>query len=228
MPHSFVIAKFLPHRSATWTSHYGLEKAASLNSLPFLALRVSRTDVGVQDLGRQGHFLFVISPEKPTGVNDGCYFTLGSSLIVERKMLHVEPPLRPGGRTFYIHTFPRLLEDAQFEFSPATVPHLPHRLEEFSFLAFCGSVMAVFEKFVKRANDARSSGGSELVEDGWDSWSGESPYEYRRDPGGYVFEYLEPQSFQMSAAAVGATSIYQDLLLSNLLQATHERVSPLP
>ncbi|KAG2145176.1 kinase-like domain-containing protein [Suillus clintonianus] len=231
MPHCFVIAKFLPQRSANWTSHYGLEKAASLKALPFLALRVSRSDDGVQDLCRQGQFLFVISPEKPTGVNDGCYFTLGSSLNIERKMLHVEPPLRPGGRTLYIHTFPRLQadaipilrlqEDGLFEFSLAAVPHLPHRLDESSFLAFCGSVMDVFEKFVKRANDARSSGGSELVEDGWDSWSGESPYEYVRDPGGYVFEYLEPQSFRMSAAAVGATSIYQDLLLYKQIAADY-------
>ncbi|KAG2741337.1 hypothetical protein P692DRAFT_20256953 [Suillus brevipes Sb2] len=53
--HSFVVAKFLPQRSATWTSHYGLEKAASLKSHPFLALRVSRADImiGMQNCGFQ-------------------------------------------------------------------------------------------------------------------------------------------------------------------------------
>lgn len=203
-------------RSANWTSYYGLEKAACLKPLPFLALRVSRTDVGMQDLGRQGQFLFAISSEKPTGVNDGCYFTLGSSLNIEKKTLRVEPPLSPGGHTLYVHTFPRLLEDAQFQISPAIVPHLPHRLDESSFLAFCGSVLEVYAKFLKRANDARSSGGSEPVEDGWDSWSGESPYEYEHDRGGYVFEYLEPQNFNMSAA-VETTSVYHDLLLYNQL-----------
>ncbi|KAG1849705.1 hypothetical protein DFJ58DRAFT_794829 [Suillus subalutaceus] len=106
--------------SANWTSYYGLEKAASLKTLPFLALRS----------GRQGQFLFAISSGKPTGVNDGCYFALGSSLSIERKTLHVEPSLRPSGRTLYVHTFPRLLEDAQFQISPVTVPHLPHRLDE--------------------------------------------------------------------------------------------------
>ncbi|KAG1887625.1 hypothetical protein F4604DRAFT_1717852 [Suillus subluteus] len=220
MPHCFVIAKFLPQRSANWTSYYGLEKAASLKTLPFLALRVSRTDVGMQDLGRQGQFLFAISSEKPTGVNDGCYFALGSSLSIERKMLHIEPSLRPSGRTLYIHTFPRLLEDAQFQISPVTVPHLPHRLDEASFLAFCGSVLKVYAKFLKCANDAHSSGGSEPVEDGWDSWSGKSPYEYEYDRGGYIFEYLEPQDFNMSTA-VEATSIYQDLLLYNQLAADY-------
>lgn len=105
MPHSFVVAKFLPQRSATWTSHYGLEKAASFKSHPFLALRVSRTDIGMQNLDLQEQFLFAISPKKPTGVNDGCYFALGSSLDKEKKMLRVEPPLRPGGRTLYVHTF---------------------------------------------------------------------------------------------------------------------------
>ncbi|KAG2071500.1 kinase-like protein [Suillus decipiens] len=220
MPHSFVIAKFLPQRSADWTSYYGLEKAASLKTLPFLALRVSRTDIGMQDMGRQGQFLFAISSEKPTGVNDGCYFALGSSLNIERKMLCVEPSLYPGGRTLYVHTFPRLLEDAQFQISPVTVPHLPHRLDESSFLAFCGSVLDVYAKFLKCANDAHSSGGSEPVEDGWDSWSGQSPYEYRHDRGGYVFEYLDPQNFDTSTA-VEATSIYQDLLLYNQLAADY-------
>ncbi|KAG1841823.1 hypothetical protein DFJ58DRAFT_807718 [Suillus subalutaceus] len=192
MPHSFVIAKFLPQRSANWTSYYGLEKAASLKTLPFLALRVSRTDVGMQDLGRQGQFLFAISSGKPTGVNDG---------VIERKTLHVEPSLRPSGRTLYVHTFPRLLEDAQFQISPVTVPHLPHRLDEASFLlAFCGSVLEIYE-FLKCANDAHSSGGSEPVEDGWDSWSGKSPYEYEHDR--------------------GATFIYQDLLLYNQLAADY-------
>jgi len=214
MPHSFVVAKFLPQRSANWTSYYGLERAASLKPLPFLALRVSRTDVGMQDLGRQGQFLFAISSEKPTGVNDGCYFTLGSSLSIERKMLRVEPSLCPSGHTLYVHTFPRLLEDAQFQISPVTVPHLPHRLDEPSFLAFCNSVLEIYTKFLKCANDARSSGGSELVEDGWDSWSGKSPYEYEHDRGGYVFEHLEPENFDMSTV-VEATSIYQDLLLYN-------------
>ncbi|KAG2041060.1 hypothetical protein BDR03DRAFT_35203 [Suillus americanus] len=118
IPHSFVVAKFLPQRSATWTSYYGLEKAASLKSLPFLALRVSRTDVGMQDFDRQGQFLFAISSKKPTGVNDGCYFTLGSSLDKDKKMLRFEPPLRPGDRTLYVHTFPRLLEDTEFKLSP--------------------------------------------------------------------------------------------------------------
>jgi hypothetical protein len=168
----------------------------------------------MQDLGRQGQFLFAISSEKPTGVNDGCYFTLGSSLNIEKKTLRVEPPLSPGRHTLYVHTFPRLLEDAQFQISPAIVPHLPHRLDESSFLAFCGSVLEVYAKFLKRANDARSSGGSEPVEDGWDSWSGESPYEYEHDRGGYVFEYLEPQNFNMSAA-VETTSVYHNLLLYN-------------
>ncbi|KAG0707894.1 kinase-like domain-containing protein [Suillus ampliporus] len=217
MPHSFVVAKFIPQRSASWTSHYGLEKAASMKTLPFLALRVSRPDIGMQDLGLQGKYLFVISPHTPTGVNDGCCFALGSSLNKERKMLHLEPPLHPGGRTLYVHTFPRLLEDTIYDPSPVTVPHLPHQLDESSFLTFCRSVMEVNEKFVqeKCAKDAHSSGGNDPVEDGWDSWSGESHREYLNRRGGYVFEYLEPETFNLSA--VEPTSIYQDLLLYNQL-----------
>ncbi|KAG0699226.1 kinase-like domain-containing protein [Suillus ampliporus] len=208
MPHSFVVAKFIPQRSATWISNYGYEKR----------LRVSRPDIGLPNIDpRHGRFLFVISSQKPTGVNDGCYFALGSSLDIEMKMLRVEPPLQTGGPTLYVHTFPRLLEDTLFEISPVTVPHLPHQLDESSYLAFCRSVMEVYEKFVQQkcANDAHWSGGSDPVEDGWDSWSGESPREYLNKRAGYVFEHLDPDSFNLSA--VEPTSIYQDLLLYNQL-----------
>ncbi|KAG2034635.1 kinase-like domain-containing protein [Suillus americanus] len=224
MPHSFVVAKFLPQRSATWTSYYGLEQAASLKSLPFLALRVSETDIGMRNFGRQEHALFAVSSEKPTGVNDGCYFALGSSLDKDEKMLRVEPPLRPGhDLTLYVHTFPRLLEDTLFKLSPETVPHISHRLDESSYLTFCRSVMEVHETFVhkKSAKDPQSSGGSDPLEDGWDSWSGESQREYLHRRTGYVFEYLEPQSFNPSAATVEATYIYQDLLLYNQLAADY-------
>ncbi|KAG0707893.1 kinase-like domain-containing protein [Suillus ampliporus] len=218
MPHSFVVAKFIPQRSATWTSYYGHEKATSFKTVPFLALRVSRTDVGLQELApHHGRFLFVISTRKPTGVNDGCYFALGSSLDKERKMLRVAPPLRTDFHTLYVHTFPKLLEDTQFDISPVTVPHLQQQLDESSYLTFCRSVLEVHEKFVqeKCANDTRSSGGSNPVEDGWDSWSGESRREYLNRRGGYVFEYLDPETFNLSA--VEPTSIYQDLLLYNQL-----------
>ncbi|KAG2071481.1 kinase-like protein [Suillus decipiens] len=223
MPHSLIVAKFIPQRSATWTSYYGLEKAASLKSHPFLALRVSRTDIGMQDFGHQGQFLFAISPKKPTGVNDGCYFALGSSLDKGKKMLRVEPPLLPGGRTLYVHTFPRLLEDTEFKPSPETVPHILHRLDEPSYLTFCRSVMEVYETFVrqKSAKDTQSSGGSDPVEDGWDSWSGESQREYLNRRAGYVFEYLEPQTFNLSTVTAEPTSIHQDLLLYNQLAADY-------
>ncbi|KAG2340923.1 hypothetical protein BDR05DRAFT_840076, partial [Suillus weaverae] len=226
MPHSFVIAKFLPQRSATWTSYYGLEKAASLESHPFLALRVSRTDIGMQDFDRQGQFLFAISPKKPSGVNDGCYFALGSSLDKEKKMLRIEPPLGLGDCTLYVHTFPRLLEDTEFKLSPETVPHISHQLDESSYRTFCRSVMEVYETFAREkcAKDVQSSGGSDVVEDGWDSWSGESQREYLNRRPGYVFEYLEPQSFDLSAVTVEPTSIHQDLLLYNQLAADYSWV----
>jgi hypothetical protein len=149
--HSFVVAKFIPQRSATWTSYYGLEKAASLKSHPFLALRVSQTDIGMPNFDlHDGQFLFAISPKKPTGVNDGCYFALGSSLDGEKKMLRVEP-LCPGGHTLYVHTFPRLLEDTEFKPSKEPVHHISHRLDESSYLTFCRSVMEVYETFIQKS-----------------------------------------------------------------------------
>ncbi|KAG1741516.1 uncharacterized protein EDB91DRAFT_1222426 [Suillus paluster] len=122
MLHSFVIAKFIPQgRSTSWTSYYWVEKATSLTTRSFLVLRISRSDIGSDD---KSQLLFVISPQKPGGVNDGCYITLGSSLDEGKKILHVEPFLCPEGGTLYVHTFPSLLEDREFKFSysPAFTP----------------------------------------------------------------------------------------------------------
>ncbi|KAG1868453.1 hypothetical protein F4604DRAFT_910890 [Suillus subluteus] len=147
MPHSLVVAKLMPQPSAYWTSYYGREKVISLATRPFLALRISQTDVGLHDNSQEGDFLFAISPQKPSGVNKGCYFALGSSLDAGRKMLHVEPPLHPEGGTLYVHTFPRLLEYVESARSRArTVPRLPHQLEKSSYLTFCHSVLHDYDR----------------------------------------------------------------------------------
>lgn len=215
MPHNFVVAEFMPRRSARWTSGYGILKATSLATRPFLALRISRTDIGFHNNSwNDGDFLFVISPQKPSGVNEECYFTLGSSLDEGSKMLHVEPPLHPEGGTLYVHTFPKLLEDIEYE-RPASVAHLPHQLEESSYLTFCRAVLDDYDRMLqeKYTNEERSSGGSEPVGDEWDMWNTQQQTEGAPQKNGYVFEYLEPQSFDLSA--VEPPSIYQDLLLYN-------------
>jgi len=148
MPHTFVVAKLIPQRSAYWTSGYGILKATSLATRPFLALRISRTDIGYDDHWREGDFLFAISPQKPSGVNEGCYFALRSSLDEGSKMLHVQPPLHPKGGTLYVHTFPKLLEHLELD-PPVSVAHLPHQLEESSYLAFCRSVLDDYDKILQ-------------------------------------------------------------------------------
>ncbi|KAG1738726.1 hypothetical protein EDB19DRAFT_880411 [Suillus lakei] len=95
IPHSFVIAKFMPKHSASWTSYIRLKKATSWTTRCFLALRISRTDIGLYINRCQGQLLFVVSPRKPSRVNEGCYFAMGSSLDQGTKLLHVEPPLHP-------------------------------------------------------------------------------------------------------------------------------------
>ncbi|KAG2340936.1 hypothetical protein BDR05DRAFT_482627 [Suillus weaverae] len=222
MPHAFVVAEFTPRRSARWTSGYGSLKATSLATRPFLALRISRTDIGYGDNWSEGDFLFVISPQKPSGVNEGCYFALGSSLDEGSKTLHVEPPLHPEGGTLYVHTFPRLLEHLGFE-PPVSVAHLPHQLEESSYFTFCRSVLDDYDRMLQKKYtndvDKRSSGGSEPVEDEWHTWNTHQQTEGALKPIGYVFEYLEPQSFDLSA--VEPPSIYQELLLYNQLTADY-------
>jgi hypothetical protein len=65
----------------------------------------------------------------------------------------------------------------------------------------------------KYATDERSSGGYGPVGDEWGTWSIWQDTEGMLKANGYVFEYLEPQSFDLSA--VQLPSIYQDLLLYN-------------
>ncbi|KAG1839141.1 hypothetical protein DFJ58DRAFT_859919 [Suillus subalutaceus] len=210
MPHSLVVAKLMPQRSANWTSYYGRQQAISLATRPFLALRISQTDIGLHGHSQEGDFLLAISPQKPSGVNEGCYFALGSSLDEGRKMLHVEPPLHPEGGTLYVHTFPRFLEYVESARSRArTVPRLPHQLGKFSYLTFCHSVLHDYDRILqeKYTNDERSSGGSGPETEGM------------LKTYGYVFEYLEPQSFDLSS--VQPPSIYQDLLLYNQLASDY-------
>ncbi|KAG2041080.1 hypothetical protein BDR03DRAFT_1024239 [Suillus americanus] len=220
MPHTFVVAEFMLQRSAYWTSSYGILQAASLTTCPFLALRISRKDIGYDDHWRKGVFLFVISPQKPSGVNEGCYFALGSSLDESRKMLHIEPPLHPEGGTLYVHTFPKLLEHIEIEL-PGSVTHLPHQLENSSYLTFCRSVLDDYVRIlqVKYSNDEPSSGGNEPVGDEWHTWKTRKQREGEPEHNDYVFEYLEPHSFDLST--VEPPSIYQDLLLYNQLTADY-------
>lgn len=93
--------------------------------------------------------------------------------------------------------------------------HLPHQLEESSYLTFCRAVLDDYDRMLqeKYTNEERSSGGSEPVGDEWDMWNTQQQTEGAPQKNGYVFEYLEPQSFDLSA--VEPPSIYQDLLLYN-------------
>ncbi|KAG2071491.1 hypothetical protein BDR04DRAFT_506328 [Suillus decipiens] len=213
MPHNFVVAEHMPRRSASWTSGYGILQATSLTTRPFLALRISRTDIGCDDQWRKGDFLFAISPQKPSGVNEGCYFTLGSSLDERSKTLQVEPPLHPEGATLYVHTFPKLLEHLKFD-SPVSVACLPHQLEESSYFTFCRSLLDDYGRILqdKYSHDERSSGGSEPVGDTWHLWDASQQTEGAVGREGYVFK---PQNFDLSA--VEPPSIYQEVLLYNQL-----------
>ncbi|KAG2351178.1 hypothetical protein BDR07DRAFT_1502341 [Suillus spraguei] len=221
MPHNFVVGRTIyPSVRLLGPLVYGILQATSLTSRPFLALRISRRDIGCGDQWREGDFLFAISPHKPSGVNEGCHLALGSSLDERSKMLHVEPPLHPEGGTLYVHTFPRLLEHLGPK-PPISVAHLPHQLEQSSYLTFCRSVLDDYDRILqdRYSNDERSSGGSEPVEDEWHVWDNPQQTERALKREGYVFNYLEPQNFDLSA--VEPPSIYQELLLYNQLAADY-------
>ena len=215
MPHSFVIAKLVPKRSAMWTSYYGIQKAADLATRPFLALHVSATDLGLGDPEEPERYstLFLVSPEKPTGLK---YFTLTPRASGEKRALVVNPSLHPEGRSLYVHTFPELHEDEVIfgagVANDATIG--PHYLDKPSFRTFCRSVMKDRHNRMqlKQSEILRGqslSGGDDAIEDGWDTWSGKSSKERFRDPMGCVYEHLHFKNLPLWEPP----SIYRELLL---------------
>ncbi|KIJ64947.1 hypothetical protein HYDPIDRAFT_28291 [Hydnomerulius pinastri MD-312] len=110
MSHSFVLAKFSPERSATWTSFYGSQRAAYLTTRPFAALRIPPVDIG-SNIQCRG-VLFAVSTAKPSGTY---YVTLepasGDSEGIKSPHLVSDPHSAqniPG--TLYIQTIPPLYE----------------------------------------------------------------------------------------------------------------------
>ncbi|KAH7907913.1 kinase-like domain-containing protein [Hygrophoropsis aurantiaca] len=219
--HSFVVAKFAPKKSASWTSYYGVRAAALLSTRPFLALRMPLVHIGLQEPSDPPcYVLFLVSGRKPEGLNDNSYFALGPASDQESKILHVRPGplLCPDGRTLYVHTFPKLFED---ELVPEPVPvaaEFSHHLDNSDFLTFCRSVLEQPGRIQANTN-ARYSGGEDSVPVDWDSWSGQSPREGLNERFGYVFEYLRAETFDFSS--LESPSIYEELLLYKQLTAEY-------
>ncbi|KAF8515061.1 hypothetical protein JB92DRAFT_2916075 [Gautieria morchelliformis] len=197
MAHSFVVTRFIPQRSAWWTSYYGVQKASALVTHPFLALRVFATDLGWGDPSNPTRhiYLFIVSPQKPTGLNSDCYFTVASTVSEETRHLRVHPPLTRDGPTLYIHTFPKLYE------------------EESSFRIFCRSVMKDHSRRMRlqRLETIRTSSphDADKVQSDWDTWSGQLDEEYLHEPGGLVYEHLPFNNLPLQEPC----SIHQELLL---------------
>ena len=212
MAHSFVVARFLPQRSAHWISHYGTKKSADLHTHPFLALRIYAKDMGYSDRPEHAHLsmLFIVSSEKPVGASKNCFFTLAPAAENSERVLTVTPPLSSSERPFYLYTFPKLL--ANYTVSDLDVSgdrfSGPHQLDEADFKIFCKSIL---EDDHRREVEPRSSGGDDPVEDGWQTWSGRSATgtEYLRKPRSRFYELLDWRD----PSTLARPTIYNELLL---------------
>lgn len=227
MPHSFVAAKLWAQRSAYWTSYFGPQAAARLNTLPFIALRIRESDLTVhQPPDPRRNLLFVVSPHKPTGTHSTNYLALSPTTQEEARSLSVYPPLHAEGQSLYIHTIPTLLELPYGWDTTAAVAEVagPHQLDDESlhnFRRWFGEDMKKRHQYMlARPRSQCSSGGNDTVEGDWDTWSGDQGTEGLNDPRGYAFEYLPLQE----VAVTSPPHVYQDLtvykqyVMSNLAE----------
>lgn len=213
LSHSFVLVRFSFKRSALWTSHYGIEKAAALRAQPFLALRVPARDFEPEDTPypeTHAH-LFLISTRKPSGISQDCYLALEPAAKEEKQTLVVNPPLPSQGKPLYVHTYPWLLEEPMLEDEGTCVKPGPHHLDEPSFRIFCRSVLEDRPRCLKleksQAMKLASSGGPEPVEEGWQTFSGGPANEYLNKPPWNKYDYLEFENLPIE----GPPSIYKEL-----------------
>ncbi|KAH7907916.1 kinase-like domain-containing protein [Hygrophoropsis aurantiaca] len=211
MSHSFVVAKFAPKKSATWTSYYGVRAAALLSTRPFLALRMPLVHIGLQKPSDPPcYVLFLVSARKPEGWNGK------------------QNPARPSRALAATSDWPHTLFEDSLDPDPGEsvlVPaEFPHHLDDSDFLTFCRSVLEqhntlLQEHIQPNISNARFSGGDDPVQADWDSWSGQSPKEFMHKAFGYMFEFLEPEIFDFST--LESPSIYEELFLYKQLTAEY-------
>ena len=224
MAHSFVVARFLPQPSSEWTSPYGAKKSASIDTHPFLALRMYANDTGLSNRPGDAHLsmLFIVSSERPAGASKNCFFTLGPVAKKMDRVLTVTPPLSSSESPLYLYTFPKLLADYTVSDLDVSGDRFsgPHVLDAEDFRIFCNSILGDGRR---RTMELRSSGGDDPVEDGWETWSGKSAAgtEYRQKPRSCVFELLDWRD----PSSLAWPSIYNELLLYKQCVASNSVLS---
>lgn len=118
-------------KSAWRTSLYGVQKAAELETHPFLAFRALGTDLGLRDkvhpyfpdIPIEGSpRMFIVSPLKPKGLYKDCYLTLGGP--EDERTLQLVPSL-PIEQTLYLHTLPMIFESVPDKTKEAKQLHTP-------------------------------------------------------------------------------------------------------
>ncbi|KAI0062005.1 hypothetical protein BV25DRAFT_687309 [Artomyces pyxidatus] len=89
-------------------------------------------------------YLFVISPEKPSGLHKGSYFTFASSADLENNILAIEPPWHAAKlEALFVHTSPSICE---YVASGSKHAAASFQLGHASFNAFCKSAQVALRR----------------------------------------------------------------------------------
>lgn len=217
MSRYFVVVTLDAVQSASWTSYYGVDRAASLNTSPFLALRVPATDLehGYASDPDRISCLFPISTQKPLAPNEGYYFSLSEQTSVpadDQRILVVTPSLSQNDLPLYIHTYAMLEERPM---SPVTVrlhtdAGKEYEIGEASYKAFCRAALDDCKKQIYfERNTNKRTGGDDVAGDDWKTWSRRPGLEYSNRPSWLVFDHLQFEVFSCSEPL----NLYKELLL---------------
>jgi hypothetical protein len=202
-PASYVVvaAKLAAQRSAYWTSFYGHTIAEQLITKPFIAIRLWEDGVWgrhSQEVPKADDFrtplLFIVSPVKPHGVYENCYFTLVKTPPSSPREIQLSPyPDAVGDGTLFLHTCPSLREVEIENNSMEATPHAStYQIGQDNIEQIRNVIRDDAKMSQARAEGIfeRTSGGEDAVGDRWSSWSGQSAKEHETDPYFRNFDFV--------------------------------------
>jgi hypothetical protein len=211
MAHSLVLAKFSPSLTATKArmSPTVIQAAGSMICRPFFALAIALAESHAGQQFGYNVALFPVSPRKPGGEFADYHATIFLPPTEQSKFLHLglssQPPQYLSG-PLYLHTVPALYLKSGL---PSCA--LPYQLD----LESLQQVRALGDghqiSWFRAALQHLDSGGDESVQEGWDTWSGDDPYDVQVPFGSFMVEYLDPDGIDLGT--IGPPYVLEELMI---------------
>jgi hypothetical protein len=235
---SFVIAELCVSRSLPAHSTPALQQTgAKLPTYPFLALQVlgcnlrfadrngeERVDEWFKETIADYPFMFPVLPYKPGPGFEDCYLHINpttSGEIPSERILTVHPPLlHPDGCKLYVHTYLGLLARPPSRHGnpfppPEALSH--HYLSEASLENLAAAVFVDDYRWSTVTHTyLRWSGGSELVEPTWSTFSITVPERKGGERWGCVYKYMPFNELDWAQLDTVPLNIYRQLALFEL------------